>query len=66
MLLRVLHSLAGTLSALHQLGFSHNDIKGNNVMVDGSSNVSNMSVTLIDLGFFSKHGEYPFAPGLRI
>lgn len=64
-MLRILYSLAETLSALHQLGFSHNDIKGNNIMVDGCNNISTMSVTLIDLGFFTEHGEYPFAPGLR-
>lgn len=34
------------LKLLHLVGYNHNDIKPNNVMIDGELNV-----TLIDLGF---------------
>ncbi|KAK4298010.1 hypothetical protein Pmani_029615 [Petrolisthes manimaculis] len=32
-LLRIMYSLAGTLAAINNLGYSHNDIKADNVMI---------------------------------
>ncbi|KAK4295290.1 hypothetical protein Pmani_019371 [Petrolisthes manimaculis] len=59
-LLRVLHSISGTLAAFHKLGLSHNDIKADNVTISGGVNAESTTATLVDLGLLTRHGEYPF------
>ncbi|KAK3850749.1 hypothetical protein Pcinc_042560 [Petrolisthes cinctipes] len=59
-LLRIMHSVSGTLAAFHKLGLSHNDIKADNITICGGLNASNTTATLVDLGLLTRHGEYPF------
>jgi serine/threonine protein kinase len=47
--LNLFKQLINALENLHSIGFTHNDIKPENVMID-----SELKVTLIDLGFATK------------
>ncbi|KAK3857297.1 hypothetical protein Pcinc_036445 [Petrolisthes cinctipes] len=59
-LLRIFHTLSGTLALINEWGFSHNDIKASNVTIEGYSEASTTVTTLIDLGLLTNHGVYPF------
>jgi len=48
-ILRMIEQLYSSLEVLHQVGYTHNDIKPNNIMIN-----SNNDVVLIDLGFTTK------------
>lgn len=59
-LLRIMHSVAGTLASIHYLGLSHNDVKADNVTLYGGRKASTIKVAMVDLGLLTRHGEYPF------
>ena len=63
LVLHILYSLVGVLERLHAAGFSHNDVKSDNVMASLQANGS-VTVTLIDLGGGCRLGQRPF-PGLH-
>ena len=44
--MKIANQLLNALYILHSVGYTHNDIKPSNIMID-----SNYNVTLIDLGF---------------
>jgi vaccinia related kinase len=51
-ILRIMIQILDSLRILHQVGYTHNDIKPNNIMID-----KDLNVTLIDLGFTTKFME---------
>ena len=51
-ILRIISQIIDSLRILHQVGYTHNDIKPNNIMMD-----SHLNMTLIDLGFTTKYME---------
>lgn len=56
--LHILFQLCNILNNLHEAGFAHNDLKGNNVMLDVIEGLC--AVTLIDLGTVSAHAVCPY------
>jgi serine/threonine protein kinase len=43
-----------SLQVLHKTGYTHNDIKPGNIMIDRSKKDSSVRATLIDFGFSMK------------
>lgn len=56
--LLILYKLCNILNSLHKEGFAHNDLKGNNVMLDVIE--GRTTVTLIDLGTASALAACPY------
>jgi serine/threonine protein kinase len=42
------------MELLHECGYTHNDIKLQNIMIQGSKNKSIMQIVLLDYGFATK------------
>ncbi|XP_068240301.1 uncharacterized protein [Palaemon carinicauda] len=60
-LLKVLVDLCKILQEFHAVGYCHNDIKPNNIMIDILS--EGPKVTIIDVGLMTKIGDKPFFVG---
>ena len=51
--LQIIKQVFNALENLHSIGYTHNDIKPENIMIDQA-----MEVTLIDLGYAKKFMNY--------
>ncbi|XP_068230705.1 membrane-associated tyrosine- and threonine-specific cdc2-inhibitory kinase-like [Palaemon carinicauda] len=58
------NKMATALLDFHALGYTHNDIKSNNVCIARTRKT--MEVTLIDYGLATKEGEFPGVEGSKI